>query len=271
VPPDAFSPTGQDWGLPTYRWDAIRQGDFAWLRQRARRMAVLFDGLRVDHTIGLYRTYGRPRSGEPFFTPPGEPAQIAQGEQVMRILLESGLELVAEDLGSVPEFLRDSLAAIGVPGCKVLRWERRWKESSAPFIDPETFDPLSAAMTGTHDTEPLSVWWEELSSDDRAAALDLPFFQARGVTDSDRPWTPRLRDLWLELAYRAGSTDLFLPMQDVFGWPDRINVPGTVGPHNWTWALPWLVDASPDVPEAVERAAFLESLTRATYRGRGTD
>jgi 4-alpha-glucanotransferase len=91
------------------------------------------------------------------------------------------------------------------------------------------------------------------------------------VTDGDQPWTHQLRDLLLELAYRAGSRDLFLPMQDVFGWPDRINVPGTVGPHNWTWALPWLVDATPDVSEAVERAAFLEALARATLRGRGTD
>jgi hypothetical protein len=271
VPPDAFSPTGQDWGLPTYRWDVIRQGDYAWLRQRARRMAALFDGLRVDHTIGLYRTYGRPRAGEPFFTPADEPAQIAQGEQIMRILLGSGLDLVAEDLGSVPDFLRDSLAVLGVPGCKVLRWERRWQESSAPFIDPATFDPLSAAMTGTHDTEPLSVWWAELTADDRAAALDLPFFRATGVSGGQTPWTPWLRDRLVELAYRAGSADLFLPLQDICGWPDRINVPGTVGPHNWTWSLPWAVDETGRIPEAVERAAFLDAVARATHRGRGTD
>ena len=268
VPPDAFSPTGQDWGLPTYRWDVIREGGYTWLRQRAMRMAVLFDGLRVDHTIGLYRTYGRPRTGEPFFTPPDEPTQIAQGEQVMRILMESGLELVAEDLGSVPDFLRDSLAAIGVPGCKVLRWERRWKEPSAPFIDPETFDPLSAAMTGTHDTEPLPVWWAELAPEDRAAALDLPFFRQRNVSAADRQWDDRLRDLFLELAYRSGSRDLFLPVQDVFGWPDRINVPGTVGVHNWSWALPWPVDAATELPDPAERAAFLDSLARAAHRGR---
>jgi 4-alpha-glucanotransferase len=91
------------------------------------------------------------------------------------------------------------------------------------------------------------------------------------VSDGDRPWTSQLRDLWLELAYRAGSTDLFLPIQDVFGWPDRINVPGTVGPHNWTWSLPWAVDTAVEVPEAAERAVFLEALTRATARGREAD
>ena len=63
VPPDAFSESGQDWKLPTYRWDVIVADDFAWIRQRARRMAALFDGYRVDHLVGLYRTYGRPIGG----------------------------------------------------------------------------------------------------------------------------------------------------------------------------------------------------------------
>ena len=33
--------------------------DFRWLRERARRSADLFDGYRVDHLVGFYRTYGR--------------------------------------------------------------------------------------------------------------------------------------------------------------------------------------------------------------------
>ena len=71
VPPDAFSATGQDWGMPVYRWEVVAAQDFRWLRERARRSADLFSGYRVDHLVGFYRTYGRPRGGgEPFFTPP---------------------------------------------------------------------------------------------------------------------------------------------------------------------------------------------------------
>ena len=61
--PDAFSETGQDWGLPVYRWDVMEGEDFRWLRQRARRMARLYDGYRVDHLVGFFRTYSR-RIGE---------------------------------------------------------------------------------------------------------------------------------------------------------------------------------------------------------------
>ena len=47
-------------------------------------MAALYDGLRVDHVIGVYRTYGRVPGADPFFSPPDEPSQIAQGEAVLR-------------------------------------------------------------------------------------------------------------------------------------------------------------------------------------------
>ena len=63
VPPDAFSDTGQDWGLPAYRWDVFAARDFDWLRHRARRNADLYGGYRIDHLVGFYRTYFREKSG----------------------------------------------------------------------------------------------------------------------------------------------------------------------------------------------------------------
>lgn len=266
VPPDAFSATGQDWGLPTYRWDVIAAGGYAWHRQRSRRMAALFDGLRVDHVIGLFRTYGRPLVGDPFFTPADEPSQIAQGRALMQILAESGLTLIAEDLGVTPDFVRESLAALGIPGCKVMRWERDWHAPGAPFLSPDTYPERSATMTGTHDTEPLRTWWETTSDDERQACLQiLPGAPA----DAGHAWSDGLRDALLRAAYRAGSADVLMPMQDVFGWTDRINVPGTVGPHNWTWCLPWPVERLVDLPDAAERAAFLRSLAAETGRATG--
>ena len=71
TPPDAFSAEGQDWGLPAYRWDVVERQDFAWLRARARRGTELFDGYRVDHVIGFYRTYVRDAAGVGRFTPRG--------------------------------------------------------------------------------------------------------------------------------------------------------------------------------------------------------
>jgi 4-alpha-glucanotransferase len=271
VPPDAFSESGQDWGLPTYNWDVIAATGYAWLGKRAERMASLFGSVRVDHVIGLFRTYGRPPEGPAFFTPGGEAEQRRQGEAILEVFRSRGLDLIAEDLGSIPDFVRASLSACGVPGCRVIRWERDWHAPGQPFLDPLSYPAASAAMTGTHDTEPMAVWWEELRTEDRAALFALDAFAERGFTDASEPWSDRLRDALIEVAYGAGSDRLFMPMQDLFGWRDRINTPATVSADNWTWCVPWLVDEMGGVEIARERAAFLERLARRTGRAAPPD
>lgn len=265
APPDAFSADGQDWHLPAYNWPAIAAANYDWLGQRARRMAALFDGIRIDHLVGFFRTYARPRTGHPFFTPSDELSQIRQGEAILQIFLASGATILAEDLGTVPDFVRASLARLGIAGSKVLRWERDWHAPRQPFVDPATYPAASVAMTGTHDTETLAGWWEGASADDRRALVALPALWEWRF-DPAQPWTDDLRDALLELGYRSGSSELLVPLQDVFGWRDRINIPGTVGDHNWTWRLPWPVDRLTDVPTAADRAAFCLSLARATGR-----
>jgi len=267
VPPDAFSATGQDWGLPTYRWDRIAETGYAWMRQRARRMAALYDGYRVDHLVGLYRTYGRPPHGEAFFTPADEPAQRAQGETLLEILRETGATIIAEDLGVVPDFVRESLARLGVPGCKVLRWERDWHADGQPFVDPSTYPARSAALTGTHDTETLAGWWTNAGSGERLALTQMLSASVPDTRyDSAAPWSDSLRDAILETMYRSSSDELFLPVQDLFGWFHRINVPATVGDHNWTWRMPWPVDRLDDNDVANERQQTLRRLSEGGQR-----
>ena len=256
VPPDSFSETGQDWSLPTYRWSRIAETNYAWMRQRARRMAELYGGYRVDHLVGLFRTYGRRlMTGEAFFNPSDEHIQTQQGETILRILLEAGGVIIGEDLGVVPDFVRDAMARIDVPGCKVIRWERDWNADNHPFRDPALYPARSAVMTGTHDTETLAEWWTKATADERRAAVEIPALRTNGVTDPSSPWSNTLRDAWLAAAYSSGSDEMFIPVQDVFGWSDRINIPATVGDHNWTWRLPFLVDRLDENAQARERAS----------------
>ncbi|HKY23189.1 MAG TPA: 4-alpha-glucanotransferase [Vicinamibacterales bacterium] len=237
TPPDAFSETGQEWGLPPYNWNEARKNDFAWLRMRARRLSNLYDGFRVDHLVGFYRTYVRPFDGRtPYFMPADEHEQRELGETVMRIMAGTGADVSVEDLGTVPDFVRASIAGLGLPGYKVIRWESD---------DPLLYPPLSVAMTGTHDTEPLAVWWETLPPNERRRfGSESPVFDAT------------VRDGILARLYHAGSNLVLLPIQDVFGWRDRINQPATISETNWTYVLPWSVDtlaAQPVVCERVDR------------------
>ena len=66
-----------------------------------------------------------------------------------------------------------------------------------------------------------------------------------------------VRDVLLETLYASGSQLLLLPIQDVFGWRDRINQPATVTDENWTFRLPWPIDRASETPEARERQDVL--------------
>jgi 4-alpha-glucanotransferase len=59
---------------------------------------------------------------------------------------------------------------------------------------------------------------------------------------------------------------VILPIQDVFGSRDRINVPATIGGDNWTYSLPWPVDRLAQVPEASEAAARMRRWAEASAR-----
>ena len=155
---------------------------------------------------------------------------------------EPGAEIIAEDLGIVPDFVRESLARLGVPGYKVFRWERDWHEPGQPFRDPADYPAASVATSGTHDTEPMAIWWEEAPARGARGGAGDPV-DARALTGG-RPALARrrARHPCARRCSRRGSDLLILPIQDVFGWRDRINQPATVGDDNWTWRLPWPSD-----------------------------
>jgi len=237
VPPDAFSATGQDWGLPVYRWDVMEREGFPWLTERARRMADLYGVYRVDHVVGLYRTYYFPSDGTPpAFIPVGEKAQTLNGERVLR-LLSRDARVIAEDLGTVPDFVRASLERIEIPGYRVLRWERQWHDPGQPFRDPAKWPRVSVATTGTHDTDSTAEWFEAMAPDERKAFLALPAL-AKVRERAPARFDDGVRDAILELVYASGSDLLLLPFQDAFGMRERVNVPGTVNDENWTYRIP---------------------------------
>lgn len=60
APPDAFSADGQNWGFPTYNWEAMERDDYSWWRRRFKYMAKFFDAYRIDHILGFFRIWEIP-------------------------------------------------------------------------------------------------------------------------------------------------------------------------------------------------------------------
>lgn len=246
APPDGFSPEGQSWGLPAYDWRAMDEDDLAWLRTRARHASRLFDRFRIDHLVGFFRQWvkkeGGPTSGDVkgTFLPAAPDAQQARGEKVLRAIIEAAGKgtVIAEDLGVIPPFVRTTMTALGLPGYKVLPWER--DEHFMPR-EPREFPELSVATWSTHDTLPITQWWYELEGweRERLAALDkMPL---------DLPEADRELAL-LDLLFSARSELTLVLVNELLGDKSRINTPGTVTDQNWTWRLPRPIEELRDDP-----------------------
>ena len=64
APPDYFDPKGQNWGFPTYNWEAMAEDDYAWWRQRLAHMSQYFQAYRIDHILGFFRIWELPGTGK---------------------------------------------------------------------------------------------------------------------------------------------------------------------------------------------------------------
>ena len=273
-PPDAFSEEGQEWGLPPYHWERMRANGYAWLHRRARYTASLYDRFRIDHLVGFYRTYMRPVAGlrdtkgrliKGSFDPAEEPAQLAHGERVIGAMLAgakgAGATLIAEDLGVIPDFVRLSLTALGVPGYKVLVWEK----DGLVFRDPAKFPAISLACFGTHDTDPVAVWWEALPHDEREAVKNLPLL-APHAHELGAAFTPAVHRALVTQICAAGSELVLFLLQDVLGTRDRINTPGTTNAANWAYRLPAPVEDLARDPRVAAATAMVRE--RLEHSGR---
>jgi 4-alpha-glucanotransferase len=261
VPPDDFSDTGQDWGLPYFDFEAMEKDDWGWLRLRALHAAADYDLRRVDHAVGYFRQYIRDeQTPKGRFLPAGEKDQQRLGERIFRLFSE-GSGIVAEDLGVVPPFVRKTLAALEIPGYRVLRWER----DDGVYRDPHQFPAVSLVTTGTHDTETLREWWEALEPAERTAAAEAwPEFE--GLRPPPAELTPDVHGRLLATAEHAASSLCVLPWQDVLGETERINLPGSVQDANWAYRIAAPVEELGGQPEIRAAAERLHALTRAASR-----
>ncbi len=262
APPDAFSADGQEWGLPPYRWDRLAEEGHALFARRGAHAARIYDALRIDHVVGLYRTYHRPLDKSPhYFLPREQPEQLAQGEAVLRAFGSGGVALIAEDLGVIPDFVRRSLDGLGVPGLKVLRWE----QEQGRFRDPASYPELSVATCGTHDTESSWQWWEELGEWERRAFAALPGASALGER---KRWDEDVWETTMRLVIGARSRTALVPLNDALSLRRRVNTPNTMGPENWSWRVPWTNAAMRSDSVVRGRLGLLRQLAEAAGRRR---
>ena len=172
-PPDDFNLRGQDWGLPPMLPDALRERGYApfiaVLRANMRRAGAL----RIDHVMGLARLFWVPRGG----TPEAGGYVAYPFEDLLGIVAlesrRSGCMVIGEDLGTVPDEVREGMARKGVLSYRVLYFSRRHTDGYGDIYVPPNEFPADALVTATtHDLATLAGFWEGIDLDIRAR-LDL--------------------------------------------------------------------------------------------------
>lgn len=263
-PPDDFSLLGQDWGLPPWIPERLREQAYAPFIAMLRANMHGAGALRLDHVMGLMRLY---------WAPPGEDARSGAylnyplGDLMGILALESQRNrclIVGEDLGTVPDSVRSALYELGVLSYRLFYFERNYgHENHGAFKLPHEYPQQALVAGSTHDLPTLAGFWQgadiELrtalglypSEDQRhqqiqerdqdrgrlLAALAQAGLLPEGVAQDPAQvpdMTPALLRAIQRYLARTPSQLLMLQAEDLLGQSDQANLPGTVEQHpNW--------------------------------------
>jgi 4-alpha-glucanotransferase len=228
VPPDYFSSTGQLWGHPVYRWDALKGSGYAWWIRRFEHNLKLFDFVRIDHFRGLVaywevqateKTASRGRWVE------------APAEDFFCTLCKRfpHLPIIAEDLGTITPDVRELMNRFEFPGMRVLLFAFGESISTNPYA-PHNHVKNCFVYTGTHDTNTVKGWFEKEATQEDKKRLFR--YIGHRVSVQDINWE------FIRLAMMSVADITIVPLQDILdlGEEARMNRPATTG-GNWEWRL----------------------------------
>lgn len=258
APPDAYSAEGQDWGLPAYDFDRLEQDGFAWLEARTRRAKALYDCFRIDHVVGYFRQWVKPKAAKRgHFDLPSERVQQERGRRLLELLrgVAGPGAIIAEDLGVIPNWVRSTLTELGIPGYRILPWER----DGMTYRDPKKYPALSVASWSTHDTAPIALWWKEMTPEERRAIAGV--MHVNENVSGEALFQAHMRTL-----FGSHSVLALVLVQELLGEDLRINTPGTVGPHNWAYRMAHTLERVAGEPHVERRMNEVRSLLAEAHR-----
>lgn len=166
APPDGLFVKGQNWGFPPQHPGTVRRQGYRYYRECLRHHMAHASMLRIDHVMGLHRVFWVP---DGFSAAEGLYVHHRAEEHYAVLSLESHrcrVQIVGENLGTVPDYVNHALASHGILGMHV----GQFGVSAEPehVLDPAP--PNTVASLNTHDTPTFMSFWTGADIDDR---LDL--------------------------------------------------------------------------------------------------
>jgi len=227
VPPDAFSATGQRWGMPVYNWEEHTKSGFDWWIRRLEKNLEYFDLLRIDHFRALAEYYEIPAAEETAIHGQWKPAPGKALFEAVRKALGK-LPFVAEDLGKIDQQVLELRDAFGLPGMNVLQFAFGENMPRSNYI-PHHHNTNSLTYTGTHDNPTTRGWYASLN---HRVKRHLHLYTGRRITAKN------VGEVLMRMAYSSTSKIAILPLQDILHLDDdsRMNDPSGKQ-ESWTWRV----------------------------------
>ncbi len=250
VPPDYFSWTGQRWGNPLYRWDALKERGFDWWVARIQRSKELYDIIRLDHFRGFEAYWAIPAEDDTAIN--GKWVK-APGAALFSRLHEALGELpfIAEDLGLITKEVDALREQFAMPGMRILQFG--FGDRGSHNYLPHRYEPNSVVYTGTHDNDTTRGWWEHGAGAREKASVENYLHPG----PEDVVW-PLIRAAAASVAYLC-----LFPLQDILelGSEARMNTPSQPE-NNWAWRYS---EGALKTEDASRLAALMEMTDRDDY------
>jgi 4-alpha-glucanotransferase len=257
APPDSFNRGGQDWGLPPFVPQRLREAQLEPFIATLRAALRHAGGLRIDHVLGLFRQWWIPNGAPPR---DGAYVRFAFDELLAVLAVESaraGAIIIGEDLGTVERGVRARLAARGVLSTRLTPFERR---------PPGAYPRRVLAAITNHDLPTTAGAWTGADLEDqRAAGIEpdagqLAWWRDRVARLAGLPVTASTEQVILAAHCALAASPACLvsaTLEDALRVTERPNIPGT-GPQeraNWSLALPAPIEVLATDPFVGELAA----------------
>lgn len=162
APPDDFFSLGQDWGFPPFHPEGIREDGYRYVAECFRSQLRHAGVLRIDHVMWLHRLFCVPHGRKAV---DGMYVRYHPEELYAVLSIEAHRHasiIVGEDLGTVPDEVREGMGRHGVLRMYVLQFEAQPGWVKEPPRD-------AIACVNTHDLPTFTAFWNERDVEDRIA------------------------------------------------------------------------------------------------------
>ena len=285
APPDILNRAGQGWGISAFSPEGLKRHGFRAFIEMLRANFAHAGGLRIDHVMGLQRLWVIPMDASP---KEGAYLYYPVDDMLRLLALESHRHqaiVLGEDLGTVPDGLREKLIGRSILGMRVLLFEQGHDGQFKPILD---WPDNALATTSTHDLPTLNGWWHSRDIDwniqlglidaptveqwsehrlrERQALRQALSHDPQNFVDEIRNETDHMIDASVRYLGHTRAPLVLLPLEDALGIEEQANLPGTTDTHpNWRRRLPGEAASLLDNADAARRLELLAVARNQAY------